>query len=117
MAFTLEQLLQAAPQLCEDMTIIKRQLLEKNKELQSEPDHWFDLNQLVEYDPEERAKSTFYGYTRAKTVPFHKRGKKLLFLKSEIDNWLIEGRKDTSAELTGKVDTYIRRHKKRVKDK
>lgn len=53
-----------------------------------EPDTWFTLDELVQYDPEKRAKQTFYGLVSRGAIPYHKRGKKLTFLKSEVDFWL-----------------------------
>lgn len=62
-------------------------------------DRWFDLDELTDYDPEKRTRATFYGYVHRKEIPFHKRGKKLYFLKSEIDEWLKAGRKKTVDEI------------------
>jgi len=71
------------------------------------PDQWFDLNELVKYDPEKRTKPTFYGYIHKGIIPYHKRGKKLIFLKSEIDNWLRQGRKKTNAEIEANAENYL----------
>jgi hypothetical protein len=76
---------------------------------QPEPDHWLDINELVAYDPEKRSKATFYGYTSRKEIPFHKNCKKLVFLKSEIDHWLKQGRQKTNAEISAEADTYLKR--------
>ncbi|MDR1342763.1 MAG: helix-turn-helix domain-containing protein [Prevotellaceae bacterium] len=35
--------------------------------------------------------------TYQRSIPYHKKGKKLMFLKSEIDNWLKEGRRKTGS--------------------
>jgi excisionase family DNA binding protein len=45
------------------------------------------------------AKSTLYAYTSKRLIPFIKRGRKLLFLKSDLDNWLSEARKLTIEEF------------------
>ena len=50
-------------------------------------DIWFDINQLCGYLPEKPSKGCVYAWVAARKIPFHKRGKKLLFLKSEIDSW------------------------------
>ncbi|WP_422091081.1 helix-turn-helix domain-containing protein [Tenacibaculum ovolyticum] len=68
---------------------------------------WFDLNDLVKYDPEKRTKPTFYGYVHQGSIPYHKRGKKLIFLKSEIDEWLKSGRVKTNSEIKKMADNYI----------
>jgi hypothetical protein len=43
-------------------------------------------------------------------IPVHKGGKKLRFLKSEIDSWLKQGRKKTLAETASEAEAYL--HKK-----
>lgn len=109
MAISFEQLPEAVSRLCDDMAVVKRLLLERSKESLPEPDQWFDLNQLVEYDPEKRTKATFYGYISQKAIPFHKKSKKLTFLKSEIDAWLKQGRKKTLDESSLDADAYLRK--------
>jgi hypothetical protein len=44
-------------------------------------------------------------------VPVHKGEKKLRFLKSEIDNWLLQNRKKTLAESSNEADAYLLRRK------
>lgn len=71
-------------------------------------DRCFDLDGLVEYDPERRSKQTFYRYVQNREIPFQKGKKKLTFLKSEIDMWLKEGRKKTKAEIAAEANTYVK---------
>jgi excisionase family DNA binding protein len=53
------------------------------------------------------APQTLYGFTSNRTIPFIKKGKKLYFKRSDLENWLFEGRKATIKELemgfTGKI--------------
>lgn len=109
MEITFELLPQAVTVLTKEVEEIKRLLLEKSNESKPQPDRWLDLNELVLYDPEKRTKPTFYGYVLRRTVPFHKNGKKLIFLKSEIDAWLMQGRVKTSTEIASEADLYIKR--------
>jgi len=78
-------------------------------ENQPEPDRWFDLNELCQYHPDKPTKPTVYGWVNAGTIPVHKGGKKLRFLKSEIDNWLKQGRKKTLAETASEADAYVKK--------
>jgi predicted DNA-binding transcriptional regulator AlpA len=57
-----------------------------------------DLNELCNYLPDKPAKATVYGWIHASLIPCHKGQKKLRFRKSEIDTWLLEGRKKTSTD-------------------
>ena len=70
-------------------------------------DRWLDLKEVVAYDPARRTKPTWYGYVAAKKVPYHKNGKQLYFLKSEIDAWLKSGRKKTAQEIKDEAHTYV----------
>jgi excisionase family DNA binding protein len=45
------------------------------------------------------AKPTLYTYTSKRLIPFIKRGRKLLFSKVDLDNWLSEARKQTKDEF------------------
>src|SRR5664279_5268191 len=101
---TFESLPKAVTLLFDKLSNIERILLEKSNELQPQSDSWLDLNELVKYDPEKRTKPTFYGYVGDASIPFHKRGKKLIFLKSEIDAWLKDGRRRTLAETAMEAD-------------
>ena len=61
-------------------------------------DKWFNLKELCEYIPDRPSKPTVYGWVNSSKIPVHKGGKKLRFLKSEIDAWLKEGTKKMLAE-------------------
>ena len=50
---------------------------------------WLNIDDLCEYLPDKPAKQTVYGWVCKKKIPYHKKGKKLQFLKSEIDRWLL----------------------------
>jgi excisionase family DNA binding protein len=106
---TLEALPKAFVQLTHEVGEIRRLLLERSNEQQPEPDRWFDLNALCKYHPDKPSKPTVYGWVNAGTIPVHKGGKKLRFLKSEIDTWLRQGRKRTLAETANEADTYLKR--------
>ena len=51
-------------------------------------DKWLSINDLIEYLPDNTARATIYGWVSQGLIPYHKYGKKLTFLKSEIDKWL-----------------------------
>lgn len=90
---------------------IKRVLSFQLREQPAETDRWFDLNELCQYHPDKPTKPTVYGWVNAGTIPVHKGGKKLRFLKSEIDSWLRQGRKKTVTELASEVDRYLSKKK------
>lgn len=87
---------------------IKASLSDINLVIQSKPQNsnwgeWLNIDQVREYIPENPAPSTIYRWVADRTIPFHKSGKHLRFLKSEIDEWLKSGRKKTQKELEAGV--------------
>lgn len=108
---TLETLPKAFFQLTIEVSEIKRLLLEKSTE-QPTPDRWLNLEQLCEYHPDKPKKPTVYMWISAGAIPVHKSGKRLRFLKSEIDNWLLKGKKKTLAETAIEANNYLASKKK-----
>lgn len=56
--------------------------------IKEQEDKWLSLNDLIDYLPGKPARTTIYGWVSQGVIPYHKYGKKLTFLKSEIDLWL-----------------------------
>lgn len=57
------------------------------------------------------AKSTIYGLTNKKSIPYYKIGKKLYFKKAEIDEWILSKRINTKDDIENKAREYIFRNK------
>lgn len=96
---TFNDLPQAVTQLYHKLENLERILLEKSPDQSSEIDRWFDLNELCNYLPDRPAKATVYGWVHTLNIPHHKGQKKLRFLKSEIDQWLMKGKRKTNSEI------------------
>lgn len=62
-------------------------------------DQWMNIDQLRSYHPDRPARSTIYDWVCQNRIPVHKDGKKLRFLKSEIDQWLSGSKIKTREEL------------------
>ena len=78
-----------------------------HSEQPAEADRWFDLNELCIYHPDKPSKPTVYGWVHCGLIPVHKGAKRLRFLKSEIDNWIKQGRKKTLAEIASEANAYL----------
>ena len=52
--------------------------------------HWMDVDELCNYIPSHPVKQTVYGWVSDKQIPHHKINKALVFLQSEIDDWMKE---------------------------
>ena len=77
-------------------------------------EQWFDLDELIKYDPEKRKKPTWYSKISKGEVPYHKRGKKVYFLKSEFDQWLRAGKRKSNAEIDKEAEAYLFNRKKKA---
>lgn len=93
---------------------IERLLSNNNQVQQPETDRWFDINELCEYLPEKPAKSTVYTMVRERRLPYHKRGKKLAFLKSQIDESIKAGKVKSHAEIEQEAEDFLVTKKRRA---
>ena len=74
---------------------------------------WMNLKELREYLPSHPAEQTVYGWTSCHQIPFHKKGKRIMFLKSEIDDWLHDGKMKSQKELEHEAEKFIKSKRKR----
>jgi hypothetical protein len=72
-----------------------------------------NLKELREYLPSHPAEQTVYGWTSCHQIPFHKKGKRIMFLKSEIDDWLHAGKMKSQKELEEEAENFIKSKRKR----
>ena len=74
---------------------------------------WFNLTELCHYHPSKPTKATVYGWVHSMIIPHYKSGKKLRFLKSEIDAWLSIGKRKTISEIEEDANNYLVKQKLR----
>ena len=77
------------------------------KETSEPTDRFFNLQEVCDYLPDRPAKATVYGWVHSGLIPNHKSGKKLRFLKSDIDSWLKSGRRKTNIEMAADASQYL----------
>ena len=82
-------------------------LLSVSKLEQPDSDKWFNVQELCEFLPDKPARQTVYGWISQKLIPYHKKGKKLQFLKSEIDAWLLGDKRQSVAELQAEAAEFV----------
>lgn len=75
------------------------------------PDRWFDIDGLTDYLPDHPTKQTIYSWVHFRKIPYCKRGKNLLFRKSDIDEWITTGRRKTVAEMQSDAKKMLNRNK------
>ncbi|OGG03439.1 hypothetical protein A2W14_02905 [Candidatus Gottesmanbacteria bacterium RBG_16_37_8] len=83
----------------------------REQPIEPEQDKWFGIDELCKYLPDKPVISTIYGKVHLRKIPYHKQGKSLIFRKSEIDEWLGQGRVKTNSEIEVEAGTYLKRKK------
>ncbi|MFD2999296.1 helix-turn-helix domain-containing protein [Pontibacter toksunensis] len=106
--YTFEQLPQAVSLLHEKLNQIERLLLERQE--QQKTDEIFDTAQAAAFLNVSVA--TMYTKVCNQELPVNKRGKRLYFYKSELEEWIKGGRKRTSDELRLEAQEHINKDKK-----
>lgn len=76
-------------------------------------DEWFNLKDLCDYLPSHPAEQTVYGWTSSNFIPFHKKGKSIAFRKSEIDQWLAQGKKKSLQDIKRESEDYVNHKRKK----
>ena len=105
-SLTFEQLPLAVSLLIDEVKGLKTILL--TADTKDEPtDRWFNLQELCEYLPDHPARQTVYGWVSQHLIPYHKKGKKLQLLQSEIDAWLKSDEHKTTAQLQAEAQQFI----------
>ena len=94
-----------------DKVVRLESLLEKQHQATApEPTcKWMDIKELQAFLTDHPAASTVYGWIRNGLIPYYKKGKKLSFKRSEIEEWMNSGRQQTDAELEAAAQDYINR--------
>ena len=105
MRLTIEQHLEIILELCKDNSKKLRLLALTKPAHPKDNDQWMNLEELCKYRPDKPAKATVYAEVQAKKIPYYKKGKKLMFRKSEIDKWIMEGKRKTLAETEKEIAT------------
>jgi excisionase family DNA binding protein len=58
---------------------------------------------------------TLYGYVQRNEMPYYKKGNRLKFFKSEIIDWIKEGKVKSISEIETDADTYLSNKNKGLK--
>ena len=68
-----------------------------------------DVKELQKFLPDHPAAPTVYGWIRNGLIPYYKKGKKLSFKRSEIEEWMNSGRQQTEVEIAAAAEDYVNR--------
>ena len=79
----------------------------RKKERASESLRWMNIDELCAYHPSHPKKQTVYEWVSKKSIPYHKMTKELMFLQSEIDEWLKRGAKKSEDDLMREAREFV----------
>lgn len=71
-----------------------------------------DVTEAQKYIPGHPAVQTIYGWTSNDQIPYHKIGKRIYFVKSELDDWMSNGQHKSNDDLRKEAEEYVKRHGK-----
>ncbi len=79
----------------------------RHKQQASESPRWMNIDELRDYLPSHPKKQTVYEWVSKKTIPYHKNTKELMFLQSEIDEWLKRGAQKSEEDLDREAREFV----------
>ena len=82
----------------------------KNRQTENPSDKFDILSTSDVADYIKLTVSSVYGLVHYNKIPYCKKGKKLYFIKSDIDKWILEGSNKTTSDLTRLADEYLMRN-------
>lgn len=102
---TIEQLPQAVNQLLNKLKEIEGLLLLKSNEPHSKADELLTVQDTAKFLT--LSVPTVYGLISRGAIPCMKRSKRVYFSKSELINYLQQGKKKTVSDFEAEADTYL----------
>ena len=89
-------------------------MMVNNGASQQESDRFFNIDELINYLPDHPTKSCIYTWTSIGYLPFIKKGKRLIFSKKDIDEWIKTGKRKSAAEIHAEAMQALANKKKGV---
>lgn len=102
--------------LLEDNKILLAKLDAINKRISAavgnnkDDDQRMDVTEVQKYIPSHPAVQTIYGWTSNNMIPYHKVGKRIYFVKSELDAWLSMEKHKSQDNLQIEAENYVKSH-------
>ena len=104
--------------LIEDNKVLSAKLDAINRKLSAsmgnnkDEDERMDVTEAQKYIPGHPAIQTIYGWTSNNMIPYHKVGKRIYFLKSELDAWLMKEQHKSMDDLREEAEEYANSHRR-----
>ena len=104
--------------LLEDNKILSAKLDDISKKISAvnknskDDDRRMDVTEAQKYIPGHPAVQTIYGWTSNNMIPYHKVGKRIYFVKSELDAWLLKEGHKSQDDLLREAEEYVNSRRK-----
>lgn len=104
--------------LLEDNKILSAKIDALNRKISAsvgnskDDDQRMDVNEAQKYIPGHPAVQTIYGWTSNNMIPYHKVGKRIYFVKSELDAWLSKEQHKSQEDLREEAEEYVNNRRK-----
>ena len=104
--------------LLEDNKILSAKLDDISKKISAvnksskDDDRRMDVTEAQKYIPGHPAVQTIYGWTSNNMIPYHKVGKRIYFIKSELDAWLLKEGHKSQDDLRREAEEYVNSRRK-----
>ncbi len=104
--------------LLEDNKILSAKLDDISKKISAanksskDDDRRMDVTEAQKYIPGHPAVQTIYGWTSNNMIPYHKVGKRIYFVKSELDAWLLKEGHKSQDDLRREAEEYVNSRRK-----
>lgn len=104
--------------LLEDNKILSAKIDALNRKItasvgnNNDDDQRMDVAEAQNYIPGHPAVQTIYGWTSNNMIPYHKVGKRIYFVKSELDAWLSKKQHKSKEDLRKEAENYVNSHRR-----
>ena len=104
--------------LLEDNKILSAKIDALNRKISAsvgnskDNDQRMDVTEAQKYIPGHPAVQTIYGWTSNNMIPYHKVGKRIYFVKSELDAWLSKEQHKSQEDLRKEAEEYVNNRRK-----
>jgi excisionase family DNA binding protein len=103
---TFDQLPKAVTMLTNEISELKRLLLEEKEQPPTEqPEQFLNIQEAAQFL--KLTVPTIYSKVSKRELPVMKRGKRLYFSSTELMEYIKQGRKKSNAELMQEAETYL----------
>jgi excisionase family DNA binding protein len=107
---TFDKLPEAVTILTKEVSELKRLLIESKAKPTPEPETFLTIQETAEFL--NLSVPTLYSKVSKGELPVMKRGKRLYFSRTELLEYIKEGRKKSNAEIEQEAEAYLSNHKK-----